>query len=113
MSDSAARQSLTLLIVSFGYRIIRWKWKFFSRSLSVLHGRGVGRTWMEKTIPRARSLEDRVYGFYERNSNRLPMILMLEMSFHFAGVLEIYTTLWFISGVVAPTLLTAFILESV
>ena len=68
---------------------------------------------MEKTIPRARSLEDRVYGFYERNSNRLLMILMLEMSFHFAGVLEIYTTLWFISGVVAPTLLTAFILESV
>ena len=35
------------------------------------------------------------------------------MCFHLAGVLEMYTTLWFISDVVAPTLLTAFILESV
>jgi hypothetical protein len=68
---------------------------------------------MGKTIPRARTFEDRVYGFYQRNSNRLLLILALELSFHLAGVLEIYTTLWFISGVVAPTLLTAFILESV
>ena len=110
---SFATLAVTTLIVPLGYLIIRRQWKFLSGSLSVLHGRGVGRSWMGKTIPRARSLEDRVYGFYERNSNRLLMILMLEMSFHFAGVLEIYTTLWFISGVVAPTLLTAFILESV
>jgi len=105
--------AVTILIVPLGYLIIRRQWKFLSGSLSVLHGRNVGRTWMEKTIPRARALEDRIYGFYERNSNRLLLILMLEMCFHFAGVLEIYTTLWFISGVVAPTLLTAFILESV
>src|SRR5260370_29979428 len=38
---------------------------------------------------------------------------MLEACFHLAGVLEIYTTLVFISPAQPPTLFTAFILESV
>ena len=105
--------AVTILIVPLGYLVIRRQWRFLSRSMSILHRRGLGRTWMEKTIPRARTLEDRIYGFYERNSNRLPIILVLEMCFHLAGALEIYATLWFISDIVAPTLLTAFILESV
>jgi hypothetical protein len=105
--------AVTILIVPLGYLVIRKQWKFLSGSMSLAHGRGLGRTWMERTIPRARLLEDRVYGFYERNSNRMLAILALEMCFHLAGVLEIYTTLWFISDIVAPTLLTAFILESV
>lgn len=105
--------AVTILIVPLGYLIIRKQWKFLSGAMSILWRRNIGRTWMEKTIPRARTLEDRIYGFYERNSNRLPMILGLEMCFPLAGVLEIYTTLWFISDIVAPTLLTAFILESV
>ncbi len=109
---SFATLAVTTLIVPLGYLVIRREWKFLSRSILILHGRGVGRTWTEKAIPRARTLEDRVYGFYKRNSNRLLGILALEMCFHLAGVLEIYTTLWFISDKV-PTLLTAFILESV
>ena len=105
--------AVTILIVPLGYLIIRKQWKFLSGLLSILQRRGLGSTWMAKTIPRAQTLEDRIYGFYERNSNRLLTILALEMTFHLAGVLEIYTTLWFISDIVAPTLLTAFILESV
>jgi hypothetical protein len=105
--------AVTILIVPLGYLVIRQQWKFLSGAMSTLQRRNIQRTWMEKTIPRARSFEDRIYGFYERNSNRLLIILLLEMCFHLAGVLEIYTTLWFISDVVAPTLLTAFILESV
>lgn len=103
----------TILIVPLGYLVIRKQWKFLSGSISFMHGRGVARGWMEKTMPRAQTLEDRIYGFYDRNRNRLLGILALEMSFHLAGVVEVYTTLWFISDVVAPTLLTAFILESV
>ena len=105
--------AVTVLIVPLGYLVIRKQWKFLSGAMSVFERRNIGRAWMGKTIPRARTFEDRIYGFYQRNSNRLFLILALELSFHFAGVLEIYTTLWFISGVVAPTLLTAFILESV
>ena len=105
--------AVTILIVPLGYLVIRRQWKFLSGAMSILGRQNIGRTWMEKTIPRAAALEDRIYGFYERNSDRLLAILALEMTFHLAGVLEIYTTLWFISDIVAPTLLTAFILESV
>ena len=105
--------AVIILIVPLGYLIIRKQWKFLSGGMSVLHSRGLGRAWLEKSIPRARTLEDRIYGFYERNGSSLLGILALEMCFHLAGVLEIYTTLWFISSIVVPTLLTAFILESV
>jgi hypothetical protein len=105
--------AVTVLIVPLGYLVIRRQWRFLSGALAVFETRNIRRAWMEKTIPRARTFEDRIYGFYHRNGNRLLLILALELSFHCAGVLEIYTTLWFISGVVAPTLLTAFILESV
>lgn len=105
--------AVTILIVPLGYLVIRRQWKFLSGLMLIFERRKIGRAWMEKSIPRARTLEDRIYGFYERNGNRLLAILALEMCFHFAGVLEIYTTLWFISDIVAPTLLTAFILESV
>ena len=81
--------------------------------MSLLGGWGIARAWMtEKGIPRAQTLEDRIYGFYARNSNRLISIFLLEVCFHLAGIAEIYVTLYFISSV-KPTLLTAFILESV
>ncbi len=103
----------TVVIAPLGYLVIRKQWKFVSGPMAFLHGRGVGRAWMGKTIPRAQTLEDRIYGFYDRNRNRLVAIFLLEVCFHLAGVAEIYVTLYFISEVVAPTLLTAFILESV
>jgi hypothetical protein len=103
----------TIVVVLLGYVVIRKQLKFLSASLSFLHGRGVARDWMGKTIPRAQTLEGRVYGFYDRNRNRLALIFALELCFHLAGVVEVYTSLWFISDVVAPTLLTAFVLESV
>jgi lysylphosphatidylglycerol synthase-like protein len=105
--------AVIILIVPLGYLVIRRQWKVLSGAMSILWRRNIGRSWMEKAIPRARTLEDRIYGFYERNTSRLLTIVALEMCFPLAGVLEIYTTLWFISDVVAPTLLTAFILESV
>src|ERR1700704_4706136 len=81
--------------------------------MSFLGYRGIARSWMtEKGVPKARTLEDRIYGFYDRHSNRLLSIFLLELCFHLAGVAEIYVTLYFISSV-PPTLLTAFILESV
>ena len=50
---------------------------------------------------------------YQRNASRFLPILLLEACFHLAGMLEIYVTLYFISPQQPPTLLTAFILESV
>ena len=103
----------TVVIAPLGYLVIRRQWKFLSGPMSGLYNRGIGRAWMEKGIPRAQTLEDRIYGFYDRNRDRLVAIFLLEICFHLAGIAEIYVTLSFISSVVAPTLLTAFILESV
>ncbi len=102
-----------LLIAPLGYMVIRRQWKFLSGALTWLGNRLGGRAWIEVAHARALTLEERIYGFYQRNSARFLPIMGLEVCFHLAGVAEVYTTLSFISETVAPTLLTAFILESV
>lgn len=104
---------VTVVLAPLGYIVIRQQLKFLSGPMSFVSRRGIARAWLvEKGIPKAQTLEDRIYGFYSRNGNRLLSILLLEICFHMAGVAEIYVTLYFIS-IVPPTLLTAFILESV
>ena len=102
-----------LIIAPLGYMIIRRQLRFLSGAFKWLGNRTGGRGWIEVANARAQTLEERIYGFYERNSTRFLPILGLEVCFHLAGVAEIYATLSFISETVAPTLLTAFILESV
>lgn len=104
---------ITVGIVPLGYLVIRKRLKFVSGPMTWIYGRGIAKAWMEKGIPGAKALEDRIYGFYEQNSRRCLAIFLLELCFHAAGVTEIYLVLSFISELVAPTLLTAFILESV
>lgn len=102
----------TLVVVPFGYWLIRKQARFLSGALGFLTGRGIGPKLTAKLRPRAQVLEDRVYGFYERNQGRFLSIFLLDCCFHAAGVLEVYVTLSFISPI-APTLTQAFILESV
>ena len=91
--------AFTLVIAPLGYFIIRGQLKFLSGPMSFLSRRGIARAWMiEKGIPRGRTLEDRIYGFYSRNGNRLFSIFLLEVCFHLAGVAEIYVTLYFKIG---------------
>jgi glycosyltransferase 2 family protein len=102
----------TLVIVPLAYLIIRRQSTFLSSALQFLNGRGVARKVMTKLIPRAQSLEERVYGFYAKSQRSFLSIFLLDSCFHVAGVLEIFITLSFISPV-SPTLKQAFILESV
>jgi hypothetical protein len=97
------------LVIVAGVFLIRKQLKFISGATGVLHRHGLNEKWVGK----ARTLEDRVYGFYQRNSSRFLPIMFLEACFHLAGVMEIYVTLSFISPQQPPTLFTAFILESV
>lgn len=110
---SFATLIMTIIIVVVGSLVISRQWRFLSGASSFLRKIGVGRSSMERVLPRAEALEDRVYGFYEKNRSRLLAIFALELCFHLAGIAEVYTTLSFISDVKAPTLLIAFILESV
>ena len=65
-----------------------------------------------RVINRIRLLEARTFEVYERRRGRLVPVIALHAFFHAAGVAEIYLTLWLLTGA-APTILTAFLLESV
>jgi hypothetical protein len=97
------------VIIVLGAVLIRKQLRFLSGATGFLHRSGLNEKWIGK----ARMLEDRVYGFYQRHGSRFLPILLLEACFHLTGVAEIYVTLSFISPQQPPTLFTAFILESV
>jgi len=103
---------ITASLLPLGFLVLYKQWRFLSGAMSFLKKRGIARSWAEKSVPRAQQMEERIYGFYVRNRNLFLPIFGLEVCFHLAGVAEIYVTLSFISDV-APTLLAAFILESV
>jgi len=102
----------TLVVVPLVFFFIRRQWKFLSKTTAFLAKKGVATARMNKITPRAQALEQRIYSFYEKKPGSLLAIFGLELTFHLAGVLEIYTTLSYIS-LIQPTLLAAFILESV
>ena len=109
---SIAALITTLVTIALIYLLIRRQARFLSGALAFLENRRVTPKLMGKLRTRARSLEDRVYYFYATSRQSFLSIFLLEMSFHLAGVAEIFITLLFISPV-APTLTQAFILESV
>jgi hypothetical protein len=100
---------IILIVITMGTLFIRKQVRFISGPAGLLHRRGLNVKWVEK----GRTLEDQIYGFYRNHQQRFIPILLLEASFHLAGVAEIYVVLSFISPQQPPTLLTAFILESV
>ena len=102
----------TLIIVPLAYLVIRGQARFLSGALRFLEKRRVAPKLIGKLKPRVQSLEDRVYGFYANSRRSFVSIFLLDLCFHLAGVLEVFITLSFISPV-APTLVQAFILESV
>lgn len=106
---SLATLGVMAIMFVLGVVLVRKQIRFLSGAVSLIPQPRLNQRWPE----RARTLEDRVYGFYRRNSARFLPILFLEGCFHLAGVIEIYTTLLFISPQRPPTLFTAFILESV
>lgn len=101
------------VIIALAYVVIHRQWKFLSGTVEFLYGRGFGRRFLETRRESVRSLESRIYGFYGRNQSRFLPIMVLEFCFHAASIAEAYVVLWFISTDHAPTLLMAFILESV
>jgi glycosyltransferase 2 family protein len=109
---SIAALVTTLVIIPLVYLVIRRQTRFLSSALRFLGKRGVMPKLVEKLRPRAQSLEDRVFGFYATSQRGFLSVFLLDMCYHLAGVLEVFTTLSFISPV-APTLTQAFILESV
>ena len=66
---------------------------------------------LRRHAARMQEIETRIYTFASRHRAALPALAAAEMGFHALGVAEIYLTLWILNGS-APSLLTAFILET-
>jgi lysylphosphatidylglycerol synthase-like protein len=102
---SIAALVVTFLILPVVYLIVRRQTRFLSRFVGYFR-------FMSKLKPRAQSLEDRIHNFYANTQRSFLSIFALDMCFHFAGIVEVFVTLFFISPI-APTWTQAFILESV
>jgi hypothetical protein len=102
------------VVVFVGFAVFAlWRqWRFLSGAMEWMAARGVGRRFLASRRAAVRSIEDRVYSFYEGNRSRFAPILLLEGSFHLLGVAEGFLTIYLISGVV-PSLMAAFLFESV
>jgi hypothetical protein len=99
-------------VILFGYVVVRRRWRFLSGAVEFFAARGVGRGFAGRHGARFGALEERVYGFYGRHGARFLPIMLLETCFHLAGVVEVFATLYFISGA-KTSWLAAFVLESV
>lgn len=66
---------------------------------------------MQRHADTIRNLEAQIYSFAARRPAAAAAVAAAEAAFHALGVLELYLTLWFLYGH-APSLLTAFILET-
>jgi hypothetical protein len=109
---SIAALVVTLMTIPLAVLVLRRQWKFLSGAVELLYRRGIARSFFERKREGVRDVEERIYSFYAQSSSRFLSIILLEVCFHLAGVLEVFVTLWFISET-RPSLLTAFVLESV
>jgi Lysylphosphatidylglycerol synthase TM region len=102
--------ALVLFVLAF--YALRRQWRFLSAALDRLASRGVGQGGHARRREKVAGFEDRLYGFYERRRSRFLPIILCEAAFHMLGVAEAFLTISLISAV-APTLLSAFLFESV
>lgn len=85
-------------------------WMLWRQPALISRALGVARPF-RKHADRVRQMEEEIYTFASRHRRALPLLAAVEIGFHVLGVAEIYLTLWLLSPG-APTLLTAFLLET-
>lgn len=84
-----------------------------SDALAGMRERGLVPSLLHRSVDRIRTVEELVFGFSRRHPKRLVPLLALTLAFHAVAIAEVYVTLTFLSTDVAPTWLTAFLLEAV
>lgn len=102
---------VAILIIAGVFMIVR-QWHFASAIAEWIYQKGFLRKWLETGREDVKSFENRIYGFYRHQAKRFLPISLLQVLFHALGILEVWLILSFI-GDVAPSLFSAFLLESV
>ncbi len=102
---------IILLVVFMLLMVIR-QWHFASEACESLYRRGYFTRFLEKGRMDVRLFENLIYGFYRRHPKRFLPICGLEALYHSLGIVEVYYIISRLSDVI-PSLMTAFLLESV
>src|SRR5262249_37586970 len=68
-------------------------------------------TRLGKHTDRIRAIEVEIYSFASRHPGKLLPLAFAEIGFHALGVVEVYVTLWLLSGA-PPSLMTSFLFET-
>jgi len=101
-----------LAIVTFLIVMIVRQWHFASETCEWIYRRGRLTGILEHGRMQVRLFENFIYGFYRQYPKRFLPIFLLEVSYHILGVVEVFFILSRI-GESMPTLISAFLLESV
>jgi hypothetical protein len=104
--------TIVFALIVFGVLMIVRQWHFASEICEKLYQKDIGRIFLEDTRVQVREFENLIYGFYRQYPRRFLPIVLLEITFHALGILEVYFVLSRISAV-APTIFNSFLLESI
>jgi len=103
--------TLAALIV-LGVTMVIREWHIASGICNWVYKRGILHDLLGKWRFDVRRFEDLIYGFYRHFPRRFVPICLLQMTYHLLGIVEVGFILYRLTGV-TPTLMTAFLLESI
>lgn len=101
-----------LALITFSVVMVLRQWHFASEICEKLYRKGIGTSFLEKGRMHVRLFENLIYGFYRKYPRRFLPIILLQITFHSLGILEVWFILSRISTSV-PTIFTSFLLESI
>lgn len=103
--------TLTILL-ALGIMMVIRQWHIASELCEIVYRKGFLRKILENGRLHVRLFENLIYGFYRRHPHRFIPICLLEATYHALGIAEVLYILSRITDT-PPSLMTAFLLESV
>ncbi len=104
--------AIVAILLSLGILMVVRQWHFASWIVNWLYDKGFLKRLLENGRGEVRRFEDLIYGFYRKYPQRFLPVCLLEGLYHALGIAEVWYILSRIADV-APSLLNAFLLESV
>ncbi len=104
--------TVILALSVLGFVMVIRQWHFISELCEKIYERGWGKRFLEKGRMHVRLFENLIYGFYRKHPRHFLPIVLLEITFHALGILEVWFILSRLSETL-PGLFTAFLLESI
>ena len=101
-----------IVVLIFLLTLVVRQWHFASETCEWLYRKGFGRSFLEHGRMQVRLFENFIYTFYRRYPRRFLPIVLCEAAYHLLGIVEVLIVLGRIDEG-TPSLLTAFMLESV